>query len=64
VIIVVEIFLLIGSRELSRAGVPAYTALRWVQIVAALFQAISGMCLPRRPDVYVEGQRVDREHTG
>ncbi|KAJ6089772.1 hypothetical protein N7467_004988 [Penicillium canescens] len=64
VIIVVEIFLLIGSRELSRAGVPAYTALRWVQIVAALFQAISGMCLPRRPDVYVGGQRVDREHTG
>lgn len=44
------------SHDISQAS-------RWAQLVVALSLAIAGICLPRRPAVYQDGQVVDAQYT-
>ncbi|KAI1772668.1 P-loop containing nucleoside triphosphate hydrolase protein [Hypoxylon cercidicola] len=49
---------------LLRQGATGVFAIRAVEIVAAVCLAVASLSIPRRPDVFYEGQPVDRLSTG
>lgn len=42
---------------------PAAFALRVVELVSSVCLAVSALCIPRRPDVFFQGELVDRMYT-
>jgi ABC-type multidrug transport system fused ATPase/permease subunit len=42
---------------------PLFFALRAIELASAILLAISGLAIPRRPDVYLNGELVDRMYT-
>ncbi|KAK3903780.1 P-loop containing nucleoside triphosphate hydrolase protein [Staphylotrichum tortipilum] len=42
---------------------PTTFALRAAELASSIFLAVSALCLPRRPDVYYQGELVDRMFT-
>ncbi len=58
--------LLVQGTELAQPllrSSPAAFALRVVELVFSISLAVSSLCIPRRPDVFFQGEQVDRMYT-